>query len=69
MSETSFVSKIQTVVEQVKEVVKRFIVPEEKYDEDARVYRCKMASEQALKDLESIKSGARGDSHRQGFIR
>lgn len=69
MMETNVVSKIQTAVESVKATVRRIILSEDEYDEDARVYRCTMASEQALKDLEDLKSGARGDSYRHSFIR
>jgi len=69
MMKTSAVSRIQAVIEEVKSTVRRFIVPEIKYDEAARLHRCTIASEQALKDLEKIKTGAKMDNYRSSFVR
>ncbi|MFW9908190.1 MAG: hypothetical protein ACFFEF_06410 [Candidatus Thorarchaeota archaeon] len=67
--EVAVVSKVRSAFEEVKTTIKRLIVPEIKYDEAARAYRCAIASEKALRDLEDIKSARRGDSYRQGFLR
>ncbi len=69
MMEVVAVSRVRTALEEVKTTIKRLIFPEAKYDEAARMYRCAIASEQALRDLEDIKSGGRGDAYRQCFIR
>ena len=69
MMEIGALSRIQSVIEEVKTAVRRFIVPEIKYDEAARVHRCTIASEQAMKDLEMIKSGGKSDSYRNSFFR
>ncbi|MHA1907341.1 MAG: hypothetical protein ACW98Y_08610 [Candidatus Thorarchaeota archaeon] len=69
MMEVSTVSRIQSVIEEVKSAVRRFIVPEIKYDEAARVHRCTIASEQAMKDLEQIKSGGKSGSSRHSYMR
>ena len=69
MMESSAVSRIQAVIEEVKTTVRRFIVPEVKYDEAARVHRCTIASEQALKDLEQIKTGGKPSPYRTSIFR
>jgi hypothetical protein len=69
MMEVSAVSRIQAVIEEVKTVVRRIIVPEHTYDEAARVHRCTIASEQALKELEEIKTGRKSVSYRTGIFR
>ena len=69
MMESSAVSRIQAVIEEVKTTVRRFVVPEIKYDEAARVHRCTIASEQALKELEQIKTGSKPNSYRHGIFR
>jgi hypothetical protein len=69
MMEVSAVSRIQAVIEEVKTVVRRIIVPELTYDEAARVYRCTIASEQALKELEQIKTGGKSAAYRTSIFR
>ncbi len=69
MMEVAVVSKVRAALETMKTTIKRRIIPETRYDEAARVYRCAVASEQALRDLEDIKSGGSGDTYRQGFLR
>ncbi|MHA1908242.1 MAG: hypothetical protein ACW98Y_13165 [Candidatus Thorarchaeota archaeon] len=69
MMKIGALSRIQAAITEVKTAVKRFIVPEIKYDEAARVYRCSKASEHALRDLENIKSGAKTDIYRSSFSR
>ena len=69
MMETSAVSRIQAVIEEVKTVVRRIIVPKITYDEAARLHRCTIASEQALKELEQIKTGGKSASYRTNIFR
>ena len=69
MMEVSAVSRIQAVIEEVKTVVRRIIKPELAYDEAARVHRCTIASEQAMKELEQIKRGRKSTSYRSNIFR
>ncbi|MFW9848067.1 MAG: hypothetical protein ACFFF4_02940 [Candidatus Thorarchaeota archaeon] len=63
------VVRIQSVLAEVKSTVRRIVRPEVEYDEAARAHRCMVASEQAMNELEHIKSGGRSDLHRTSFIR
>ncbi|MHA1615048.1 MAG: hypothetical protein ACTSW7_04875 [Candidatus Thorarchaeota archaeon] len=69
MMEVSTVSRIQAVIEEVKTIVRRIIDPEVTYDEAARVHRCTIASEQALKELEQIKNGGKPSPYRTNIFR
>ena len=70
MMEMQTVPRIRQFVETVKtEVKKRTGIRWLEHDEAAKVHRCQIASNQALKDLEALKSGARSDVYRSSFVR
>ncbi|MFW9919004.1 MAG: hypothetical protein ACFFED_05345 [Candidatus Thorarchaeota archaeon] len=62
-------SKIGQIVESIKSQVRKRTARWLEYDEGARYQRCEIASAQALKDLEALKSGTRADSYRSSFLR
>jgi hypothetical protein len=68
MMQVSAVSRIQAVIEEIKTVVRQIIVPELTYDEAARVYRCTIASEQALKEPEQIETGGKSAACRTSIF-
>jgi hypothetical protein len=70
MMEIQTVPKLRQFVESLKtQVKKRTGIRWLEHDEAAKVHRCQLASAQALKDLEALKSGARGDNYRTSFYR
>ncbi|MFW9848644.1 MAG: hypothetical protein ACFFF4_05860 [Candidatus Thorarchaeota archaeon] len=70
MMELETVPRIRQLVETVKtEVKKRTGLRWLEHDEAVRAHRCQIASDQALRDLEAVKSGARAGSNRTGYFR
>lgn len=68
-TQTVQVSIVDQVIEAVKTQVRKRTARWLEYDEGARYHRCQIASNQALKDLEAIKSGTKSDSYRHSFMR
>ncbi len=70
MTETvQAVSIIDQVIEVVKTQVKKRTARWLEYDEGARYHRCQIASSQALRDLEAIKTGSGSEIYRHSFRR
>ena len=68
--EIQTVPMLRQVVEAVKtQVKKRTGMRWLEHDEAAKAHRCQIASTQAMKDLEALKSGARADNYRTSFFR
>ena len=68
--EIQTVPMLRQVVEAVKtQVKKRTGMRWLEHDEAAKAHRCQIASTQALKDLEALKSGARAANYRTSFYR
>jgi len=66
---TEHESRIGQIVESIKAQVRKRTARMLEYDEGARYQRCEIASAQALKELEALKSGVRSENYRSSFIR
>lgn len=67
--EMKSVSKVTQIIEAVKTSVRNRTARWLEYDEGARYHRCQLASNQALKELEQLKNGVRGESYKSSFYR
>ena len=67
--EMKSVSKVTQIIEAVKTSVKNRTARWLEYDEGVRYHRCQLASNQALRELEQIKNGVRGESYKSSFYR
>ena len=69
MQEMRTIPRISGALDVVRIEVRKRTARWLEHDEAARYHRCQIASEQALKDLERIKSGTKSDSYRTSFMR
>ncbi|MFW9954328.1 MAG: hypothetical protein ACFFD3_07230 [Candidatus Thorarchaeota archaeon] len=67
--EMQTVTVLRQMVEVVKTQVRKRTARWLEYEEGARYHRCEIAAQQALNDLERIKTSGRVDSLRNGFTR